>query len=358
VHAWGQQARDLAWVFIHLEFLSPYSRKGRVATLLSQGWTNMEKAACFVGIDIAKAKLDVHFHPSGDTFTLPRNQEGISSLVTRLQDCQPTLVVLEATGGLEIVVVSALGLAGLPVVAINPRQMRDFSRAAGYIAKTDRLDARLIALFAARMQPEIRPLPNEQSIRLAELLARREQLIAMITAEANRRQALMSTQLTHQIDEHIEWLEKRLSDIEAALDNAVRKTPLWRETADLLTSVPGVGPAMTRTLLFELPELGSLSRRRISSLVGVAPMARDSGKMKGKRSIRGGRGSVRAKLFMATWVARTHNPVIRASYERLIAAGKPRKIALVACMRRLLVILNAIVKTKTPWHSDLALNRP
>ncbi|MCB8878576.1 IS110 family RNA-guided transposase [Acidisoma silvae] len=317
----------------------------------------METLECFVGIDVAKAKLDVHLHPSGEAFTVPRTSDGICSLVGRLQACAPALVVLEATGGLETVVVSALGLAKLPVVAINPRQMRDFSRAAGYIAKTDRLDARLIALFAARMRPETRPLPNEQSIKLAELLARREQLISMITAETNRRTTLMSKQLTQQVDEHIEWLKERLVDIEAALDGAIRKTPLWRETADLLTSVPGVGPAMTRTLLFELPELGSLSRRRISALVGVAPMARDSGKMKGKRSIRGGRGAVRAKLFMATWVARTHNPIIRASYERLIAAGKPRKVALVACMRRLLSILNAIVKTKTPWNSNLAQNR-
>ena len=232
--------------------------------------------------------------------------------------------------------------------------MRDFSRAAGYIAKTDRLDARLIALFAARMQPETRPLPNEQSIQLAELLARREQLISMITAETNRRQTLMSPRLTQQVDDHVKWLQKRLADIENELDNAIRETPLWRETADLLKSVPGVGPAMTRTLLFELPELGSLSRRRISVLVEVAPMAHDSGKIRGKRSIRGGRGSVRTKLFMAAWVARTHNPVIRASYERLVAAGKPRKVALVACMRRLLVILNAIVRTKTPWNSSVA----
>ena len=310
--------------------------------------------ACFVGVDIAKSKLDIHLHPSGEFFTLPRTTEGIAALVERMRRCAPALIVLEATGGLETVVVSALGVAGLPVVAVNPRQVRDFARATGTLAKTDALDARLIALFAARIRPALRPLPDEQTLLLGELLARREQLIGMITAETNRRQQLMARRLVKQVDAHVLWLQKQLTAIEAELDGAIRATPLWQDKACLLLSVPGVGPAVARTLLLELPELGALTRREISALVGVAPMARDSGKLRGWRSIRGGRTVVRAKLFMAAWVGRRHNPVLRATYERLVAAGKPRKVALVACMRRLLVILNAIVRTGTPWRHDNA----
>lgn len=311
-----------------------------------------ETLLTFVGIDVAKAKLDIHIHPTNETFTTPRNPAGLAELVARMRALAPQLIVLEATGGLETVVLSALGVAGLPVVAINPRQMRDFARATGHFAKTDRLDARLIALFAARIQPDLRPLPDEQAILLGELLARREQLLGMIVAETNRGQQLSARRLVRQVTEHVHWLQKQLSDIEAELDEAIRASPLWRENATLLTSVPGVGDGLTRTLLIELPELGTLTRRQISALVGVAPMARDSGTMRGCRSIRGGRSTVRAKLFMATWVACRHNPVIKAAYERLRAAGKPRKVALVACMRKLLVILNAIVRTGTPWQAN------
>jgi transposase len=313
-----------------------------------------EVSSCFVGIDIAKSKLDIHLHPSDETFTVPRTTEGVATLVERMRAHAPTLSVLEATGGLETGVVSALGVAGLPVVAVNPRQMRDFARAMGKLAKTDRLDARMIALFAARIRPEPRPLPNEQSILLGELLARREQLIGMITAETYRRQQLVAERLVKQVDAHILWLQRQLTGIETELDGVIRETPLWRAKANLLASVPGVGPAVIRTLLLELPELGRLTRREISALVGVAPVARDSGTMRGKRSIRGGRSTVRAKLFMAAWVGRRHNPVLRATYERLAAAGKPRKVALVACMRRLLVILNAIIRTGTPWKNHVS----
>ena len=306
----------------------------------------------FVGIDVAKAKLDIHVHPTGETFCVPRSAEGLAQLTDRLRALNPALIVLEATGGLETVVVSTLGVANLPVVAINPRQMRNFARAAGTLAKTDALDARLIALFAARMQPDLRPLPSQDAVLLGGLLARREQLIGMITAESNRRQQLSAPALVRQVGAHVLWLQKRLSDIEAELDAAIRASPLWRDTAALLTSVPGVGDAVARTLLIELPELGQLTRRKIAALAGLAPLARDSGTLRGARAIRGGRSQVRAKLFMAAWVGRRHNPVLRAAYERLIAAGKPRKVALVACMRKLLTILNAIVRTRAPWQNN------
>jgi transposase len=311
-----------------------------------------DTSACFVGIDVAKAKLDIHIHPTNESFVVSRDAAGLSELVGRLRDAKPSLVVLEATGGLETVVISRLGLAKLPVVAINPRQMRDFARATGQLAKTDRLDARLIALFAARIQPEVRPLPDQDALLLGELLARREQLIGMITAENNRRQQLSARRLVRQVDQHVLWLQKQLSGIEADLDGAIRATPLWRDTVTLLTSVPGVGAAVARTLLIELPELGHLTRRKIAALAGLAPLARDSGTVRGRRAIRGGRSTVRAKLFMAAWVGCRHNPALRTAYDRLIAAGKPRKVALVACMRKLLTILNAIVRSQTPWHSN------
>jgi len=303
----------------------------------------------FVGIDIAKAKLDIHLHPTGHAFTVSRDAAGLSDLVARLQPIQPALIVLEATGGLETVVLAALGTAGLRVVAVNPRQMRDFARATGKLAKTDRLDAQLIALFAARMQPDLRPLPSEQEILLRELLTRREQLIGMLVAEKNRRPQLQARRLVKQVDTHLLWLQRQISSVEAELDTAIRASPLWRETATLLNDVPAVGPGLTRTLLLDVPELGTLTRRQISALIGVAPMARDSGAMRGSRSIRGGRRTVRAKLYMATLTATRWNPVIKAAYQRLLAAGKPRKVALVACMRKLLVILNAIVRTRQPW---------
>lgn len=312
----------------------------------------MENTEVFVGIDIAKAKLDVCIRPSGESFSLSRTPEGLQGLVARLQAVSPSLVVLEATGGLETVVVSALGVAGLPVIAVNPRQMRDFARATGKFAKTDRLDAEVIALFAERMRPEPRPLPSEQALVLGELLARREQLVGIIRAEATRRHQLRVPRLIRELDRLVVFLQQQLTDIERELDETIRGTPAWQEKLELLTSVPGVGPVAAQTLLIEMPELGELDRRQISALAGLAPVACDSGAMRGSRHIRGGRTVVRSKLFMAAWIASRHNPVVKAIYTRLRAAGKPRKVALVACMRRLLVMLNAMLRTRTPWQPN------
>lgn len=305
---------------------------------------------CFVGIDVAKAKLDIHILPGNQAFTVARDAAGLAGLAERLRALAPSLIVLEATGGLETVVVSTLGVAGLPVVAVNPRQIRDFARACGTLAKSDRLDARLIALYAERMRPALRPLPDAQALLLAELLARREQLVAMITAEGNRLKQVTAKRLLREITDHVTWLQKQLSTLEKDLDTAIRGTPLWREKVELLAAVPGIGPALTRALVVGLPELGQLTRRQISALVGVAPIARDSGTMRGNRSIRGGRADVRAKLFMGAWVGVRHNPVLKATYERLRDAGKARKVALVACMRKLLVILNAMIRDQNPWN--------
>ena len=331
---------------------SPNSHQGRVATLLPQGRAKMEGSAeVFVGIDVAKAKLDVHVHPLGTRFEVSRDPRGLAELVTRLRAIAPALIVLEATGGLETVVVSALGTGGLPVVAVNPRQIRDFARALGRLAKTDRLDAEVIALFASRMQPALRPLPDEQAILLGELLARREQLLGMLVAEKNRRQQLQARRLVKQVDAHVLWLQRQISGLERELDAAIRQTPLWRDKAEQIESVPGAGPTLTRTLVLELPELGTLTRRQISALVGVAPMAAESGTMRGERHIRGGRAVVRAKLYMATISAIRCNPPIKAAYERLLDAGKLKKVALVACMRKLLGILNAIVRSGQKWRN-------
>lgn len=308
-------------------------------------------AAVFVGIDVAKATLEVHLHPRGTAFALARDPAGLAELAARLRALTPALIVLEATGGLETVVVSTLATAGLPVLAVNPRQIRDFARASGQLAKTDRLDAAVIAGFAARIRPELRPLPDAQMLQLRELLSRREQLLGMLVAEQNRRQQLQARQLIKQLDAHLRWLQRQIGAVERELDQAIRATPLWRERAELLADVPGVGPALTRCLLLELPELGRLTRRQISALVGVAPLADDSGTRRGSRHIRGGRAAVRAKLYMATLSATRFNPVIRAAYRRLRDAGKPAKVALVACMRKLLVILNAILRSGQPWRS-------
>jgi transposase len=310
-----------------------------------------EPKQAFVGIDVSKAKLDVYVHPFGTRFEVSRDANGLTELADRLRAIAPALIVLEATGGLETVVVSKLGTAGLPIVAINPRQIRDFARALGKLAKTDRLDAEVIALFASRVQPALRPLPHEQAILLGELLARREQLLGMMVAEKNRRQQLQARRLVKQVDAHVLWLQRQISGLERELDEAIRQTPLWRDKAEQIESVPGAGPTLTRTLLLELPELGTLTRRQISALVGVAPMAAESGMMRGARHIRGGRAVVRAKLYMATISAIQYNPPIKAAYQRLLAAGKLKKVALVACMRKLLGILNAILRSGQKWRN-------
>ncbi len=304
----------------------------------------------FVGIDVAKDRLDVHVRPSGEAFAVARDGEGVAGLVERLRALAPTLVVSEATGGFEQVVAGALGSAGLPVAVVNPRQIRDFARALGRLAKTDRLDAEVIALFAERVRPELRPLPDEQARLLGELVGRRRQVIEMIVAEGNRARQLESRRLKKRIERHRTVLQEELTEIERELDDTIRGTPIWRETEDILKSVPGVGDALARTLIADLPELGTLDRKKIAALVGVAPFNRDSGTLRGKRTVWGGRAAIRATLYMAALVASRYNPVIAAFYRRLLQAGKPKKLALTACMRKLITILNAMLRDRKPWQ--------
>lgn len=309
-----------------------------------------EEQPCFVGIDVAKKHLDIHVRPTGDSFTVSRDAAGLDDLLVRLAPRQLALVVLEATGGYENVVLATLGAAGLPVLAVNPRQIRDFARACGRLAKTDRLDAAIIALFAERIRPELRPPPDAATQALGEIAARRRQVVEMISAESLRRQQAASGKVQKRLDAHVAWLQRELTEIDADLDTTIRDSAVWSRNEGLLVSVPGVGKTVARTLLADLPELGTLDRRELAALVGVAPFNHDSGSHRGKRSIRGGRSSVRAMLYMASWVATRCNPVIKACYQRLLAAGKPRKVALVACMRKLLTILNAILRDRQPWQ--------
>jgi transposase len=310
----------------------------------------MPAPACFVGIDVAKATLDIAVRPSGERWSTPNDEAGISALVARLRPLAPALIVLEATGGFETATVAAVAAAGLAVVVANPRQVRDFARATGQLAKTDALDAQILALFAERVRPEPRPLPDAATQTLDALLTRRRQLLEMLTAEKNRLGFAAATPVRRDITQHIHWLERRLRDVDADLEHAVHASPVWRAKEDLLRSVPGVGPVVSRTLLGELPELGTLTHKQIAALVGVAPRACDSGTLRGKRLVWGGRAPVRAALYMGALVATRCNPAIRAFYARLRTAGKAPKVALVACMRKLLTILNAILRTGTPWR--------
>jgi transposase len=310
----------------------------------------------FIGIDVAKAQLDFACQPSGETGTVPNDDGGIRVLVERLQGCPPTLIVLEATGGYEAAVVAALATAGFPLVVANPRQVRDFAKATGQLAKTDAIDAQVLALFADRVRPSPRPLPDDAAQALDALLTRRRQLVEMLTAERNRLLVARSP-VRRDLQQHIRYLERRLREADDDLHTAVKASPLWRVKDDLLQSVPGVGRVVSLTLLAELPELGRLSHKEIAALVGVAPLARDSGTLRGKRLVYGGRAPVRAALYMAALVASKCNPVIRAFYLRLRAAGKPAKVALTACMRKLLVILNAIARSGTPWQPERTLAR-
>jgi transposase len=303
----------------------------------------------FVGLDVAKAQLDVHVRPTGETFTVPHDETGLTALLDRLRILAPTLITLEATGGYEATVAAILASAGLPVAVVNPRQIRDFARATGLLAKTDTLDARVIAPFAEAVRPAVRLLPTEQAQRLGELVARRRQLVEMLGAEVNRRRLTRDRGLERRIDAHIAWLERALRDLETNLHDTIRSSPAWRETENLLTSVPGVGPITALTLIAELPELGRLDRRRIAALVGLAPFNRDSGTLRGRRMIRGGRGSVRRVLYMATLTAIRHNPRIRTFYQRLRTTGHPGKVAVIAAMRKLLTMLNAMLRDHRPW---------
>jgi transposase len=304
----------------------------------------------FVGIDVSKDRLDIHVRPSGQTFVVVRDGKGLEQLVNDLPALNPALIVLEATGGFEITIAAALASAGLPLAVVNPRQIRDFARAMGRLAKTDALDAQVIALFAERIRPEPRPLADADSQALAELIARRRQVIEMIGMEANRLRQARNARVQRMLRSTLKTLEAQLVELDHDIDDTIKRSPVWRAADDLLTSVPGVGNVTAHTLIADLPELGQLDRRRIAALVGVAPINRDSGQMRGKRTIAGGRTDVRNALYMATLAATRWNPVIRAHYKSLIERGRPKKVALVACMRRLLGILNAIIRTKTPWQ--------
>ena len=304
----------------------------------------------FVGIDVAKDRLDVQVRPSSESFAVARDGKALAALVERLRALVPALIVMEATGGYETVVASAIAAAHLPLAVVNPRQIRDFARATGRLAKTDRLDAAVIAHFAEAIRPPARPVADAEAQALGELVARRRQVIEMIVAEGNRRRRASQRRVIRAIERHLALLQAELSELDGDIDEAIRKSPAWQADADLLQSVPGVGPATLRTLIAELPELGSLTRRKIAALVGVAPINRDSGTMRGRRTIAGGRPAVRTGLYMATLVASRANPVIAAHYKKLRAAGKTGKQALTACMRKLLVILNAILRDRKPWQ--------
>ncbi|MBI2080169.1 MAG: IS110 family transposase [candidate division NC10 bacterium] len=307
----------------------------------------------FVGIDVAKASLDVAVHPTAERWTVEHTERELAGLTRRLTALQPALVVLEATGGLEGPLVGALAAAGLPVVVVNPRQVRDFAKATGLLAKTDALDAAVLAHFAAAVRPTPRPLPDAATQTLAALVTRRRQLVEMLTAERNRLGSAPRA-LRGEIQAHITWLKRRLARLDTDLGQAIRTSPVWRVQEDLLRSVPGVGPVLSATLLASLPELGTLNRKAIAALVGVAPLNRDSGTLRGRRRVWGGRAAVRAVLYMGALVAVRHNPVLRAFYQRLRAAGKLPKVALTACMRKLLTILNAMLKHQTPWSPAYA----
>src|ERR1700732_2673587 len=313
----------------------------------------MEEVKRFVGIDVAKVALDVFIGSAGAAFSVTNDEVGIRELLRHL--APGDFAILEATGGLEMPAASALAAAGIAVAIVNPRQVRDFARATGRLAKTDRLDAEVLARFGEAVRPEARPLANEQAQALEALVTRRRQLVEMLTAEKNRRVSAPKV-LHRSIDEHIRWLEKRLSGFDDELAELIRETPLWRERDQLLRSVPGVGKVLSCTLLAQLPELGMLNRKQIAALAGLAPFNRDSGKLRGSRCIWGGRAQVRRVLYMATVAGVRSNPAIITFYLRLRASGKHAKPALTACMRKLLVILNAILHNKTHWHTPALMS--
>jgi len=311
----------------------------------------MKEPERFVGIDISKQELVVAVRPTAELQSFTNTEEGLAALIRFLQPLSAHAIVLEATGGFARAAVNAMALAALPVVVVNPRQIRDFARSVGLVAKTDAIDAQIIARFAEAVRPEFRPLKDQETQKLEALNNRRRQIVEMLTAEKNRLGA--SPEWCHKdIRSHITWLEKRLKRANDDIDDLIKQSPVWRQKEKILTSVLGVGPVVTTTLLCGLPELGSLSARKLSALVGVAPFNRDSGQYRGRRSCWGGRAHVRAALYMAALTASRCNPVIRAFYQRLRLAGKPAKVALVACMRKILVILNAMIKNNTCWQQD------
>jgi len=320
------------------------------------GGADMGTRPVFVGIDVAKAQLDVAVRPAevAAAWQVANDEEGITALVARLSAVAPVLIVVEATGGLETPLAVALWDANLPVAVVNPRQVRDFARASGKLAKTDRLDAAVLAHFAEKMEPEPRPLPDAQAREVQALLARRRQLLQMKVAEGQRKRSTTIAAVRTRLDAHIAWLQAELDDLERQLRQHLQDNPRWRAKDEVLQSVKGVGEVLSATLLADLPELGMLGRQQIAALVGVAPLNHDSGTQRGVRRCWGGRAEVRATLYMATWSAIQHNPVIRAFYDRLRARGKLEKVAVTACMHKLLTILNALLRTGTRWDPQMA----
>lgn len=306
-------------------------------------------AAVVVGIDVSKDHLDVHVRPEGLAFRVDRDEQGLDALLGQLRPLDPVLVALEATGGFETLVAARLGTAGLPVIIVNPVQVRRFAQALGKRAKTDPIDAAVIAHFAEATNPVVRPLPDDATRLLGELLARRRQIIQMIVAERQRLRLMAAPRLKQSVERLLKALQKELATLDKDLDDSVRKSPVWRDKEDLLRSVPGVGPTIARTLLAEMPELGTLDRREVASLAGLAPFTRQSGQWRGKSFIGGGRSPVRAMLYLGALSASRFNPQLRAFYQRLLAAGKPKAVALIAVARKLLTVLNAVLRDRKPW---------
>jgi transposase len=311
----------------------------------------MSTSAYFIGIDVSKDRLDVSVRPSNEKMSFTNGDDDIDLLIQRLQSLQPELIVMEATGSYHQLVLGRLLAVGLAAIAINPRQARDFARAIGRIAKSDSIDADVLAEFGEKIRPQVRAIADQATQELDAICTRRRQLVSMVIAEKNRYPAAPAS-IRPQIKKHILWLEKQIDELENDLDKLIRSTPAWREKDDLLRSCKGIGPTTSHTMLASLPELGTLSRRRIAALVGVAPFNRDTGKYRGQRHIYGGRTDVRSVLFMATLAAIRFNPVIRAFHKKLIAAGKAKKVAITACMRKLLTILNAMVRNNTRWNTE------
>jgi transposase len=310
-----------------------------------------KKSKSFIGIDVSKKLLEVAAHESDYQFRCPNKASAFGELITELITLRPALIVLEATGGLEIPVVAALHAAGLPVVVVNPRQVRDFAKALGQLAKTDRLDARVLAYFAAAIKPPLRPIKSVEELELDALVGRRGQLVEMLTAEKNRRGSAATDTVRDEIKEHIDWLEERIAELDEQLQALLKTSSLWQSKDATLQSVPGIGPVVSFSMLADLPELGTLNRQKISKLVGVAPLNCDSGQQRGTRHIYGGRARVRSMLYMAALTATRYNPVIKEFYKRLLAKNKPFKVAITACMRKLLAIINVMLRDSTHWKT-------
>ena len=315
----------------------------------------MEKESIYVGIDVSKDRIDVAVRPTGRSWSVSYNEVEVDGLVSELSGLAPEAVIAESTGGLELPLAAALAAASVPVAIINPRQARDFAKSTGQLAKTDRLDAQVLAHFGEAVRPPMRALPDSDTHALGNMLARRRQVMDILVAEKNRLTRATS-QIRPRIQAHITWLEDELGGLDDELRDRVRKSPLWRVKDDLLRSVPGVGQQVSLTLLAYLPELGTLNRKQIAALVGVAPFNRDSGPRRGRRSVWGGRARVRSALYMGALVANRHNPVLREFYQRLLQAGKPKKVALTACMRKLLIILNSMMRTGERWNTNIVVS--